>query len=81
MGKDFRSFAMGYGLAVKFSLMVFFPIVAALCVGILLDKKLHTTPWLTLILALAGVIFSVYAVYRVAMRDHQLHQNKKEKNV
>jgi F0F1-type ATP synthase assembly protein I len=81
LAKEFRSFAVGYGLAVKFGLMLSLPIFASLCVGILLDKKLGTAPWLTLILMLFGLIFATYAVYSVAMREHKVHQNKKEKDV
>jgi len=80
LAKEFRAFAVGYGLAVKFGLMLSLPIFASLCVGILLDKKLGTAPWLTLILMFVGLTFSIYAVYRVAVREHKFYQDKKEKD-
>jgi len=61
-------FAVGYNLALKFTIMLACPVLAGLGGGIWLDRQLQTTPWLMLILMVIGFIFSIYAVYRVATR-------------
>ena len=76
--KPFREFATGYNLALKFGVMTTLPIICALISGILLDKQVGTTPWFTLIFVFAGLIFSVYAMYRVAMRDANQQKSHKE---
>jgi len=64
----FERFAVGYNLALKFTIMLAGPILVGLGCGIWLDRQLQTTPWLMLILMVIGFIFSIYAVYRVATR-------------
>ncbi|MFQ5577786.1 MAG: AtpZ/AtpI family protein [Anaerolineae bacterium] len=78
MGKNFRQFAIGYNLALKFGIMVSCPVLGSLFAGIFLDKKLGTTPWIMLALMVVGLGFSVYAVYRVATRTQDSNQTTEE---
>ncbi len=80
MSKGFRQFAVGYNLALKFGIMISCPILGALFIGIFVDKKLGTTPWVMLLMMAAGIAFSTYAVYRVAQRMQTPDQDKKEQN-
>jgi F0F1-type ATP synthase assembly protein I len=59
-------YATGYSLAIKFIFILACPIATGLGCGIWLDKQLNTTPWIMLVLVIASLIFSIYAVYRVA---------------
>jgi F0F1-type ATP synthase assembly protein I len=61
-------YATGYGLAIKFLFILACPIASAFACGLWLDRQLNTTPWLMLILVLVGLVFSIYAVYRVAIQ-------------
>ena len=54
--------------------MVTLPICCSLFAGTWLDKKLGTAPWIMLILMIAGLAFSVYALYRVSMREVNQYQ-------
>ena len=78
-GKQLREAAIGYNLVIKFGVMLMLPIFCSLFSGIFLDKKLGTTPWLTLILMLGGMVFSIYAVYKVASRMTKPDQNEEDK--
>lgn len=52
----------------KFTIMLTGPILGGLLCGIWLDKQLQTTPWLMFVLMIVSLVFSTYAVYRVATR-------------
>ena len=71
--KNFDRFVLGYNLAIKFTAMLACPILGGLGCGIWLDRQLQTTPWLMFILVMIGLVFSVYAVYRVASREANIN--------
>lgn len=52
---------------------MFLPIVGATIVGLLLDKQLHTTPWVMIVLMIGGVVLAGLLVRR------QLQRIKSEK--
>lgn len=54
------------------------PILTALVTGLVIDKKLGTTPWAIFILTLVGMAFSTYAVYRVVMKTQTKNHHKGE---
>lgn len=59
----------------KFLFILFCPIGSGLACGIWLDRRLAAQPWFMLILALAGLILGIYAVYRVAIKlSEELNQ-------
>ena len=68
MGKQIGEAALGYNLVIKFMIMLTCPLLGGLLGGAFLDKQFNTTPWLMFILTLIGLIFSVYAIYRVVTR-------------
>jgi hypothetical protein len=68
--------AVGYGLGIKFVFILAFPLLSSFACGIWLDKTLSTTPWLMFILIALGLVFSIYAVYRIAA---QLQEELKKK--
>ena len=59
--------AAGYALGLKFLFILMCPIVASLACGLGLDRWLGTIPWLMLIFVIIGLVFAIYAVYRVAV--------------
>jgi F0F1-type ATP synthase assembly protein I len=61
-------YATGYSLAIKFIFILACPIASGFGCGIWLDRQLNTTPWFMLGLVLVGFVFSIYAVYRVAVQ-------------
>jgi F0F1-type ATP synthase assembly protein I len=68
--------ALGYGLGIKFVFILACPLLGSFACGIWLDKTLGTRPWSMFILATAGFVFSIYAVYRIAT---QLAEELKKK--
>lgn len=52
---------------------MFLPIVGATIAGLLLDKQLHTTPWVMIVLMIGGVVLAGLLVRR------QLQRIKSEK--
>ena len=69
MSNKFRQAAIGYNLALKFGVMLACPVIGALFAGIFLDKQFGSAPWIMLLCMMVGLIFSVYAVYRVTTRN------------
>lgn len=67
---------VGYNLALKFGTMIIVSILCSLFAGIFLDKQLGTAPWLMLGLMLIGIVFSTYAIYRVASRMNESETDK-----
>jgi F0F1-type ATP synthase assembly protein I len=68
--------ALGYGLGIKFVFILACPLMSSFACGIWLDRTLGTTPWLMFVLAVLGLAFSIYAVYRIAT---QLQEEFKKK--
>ena len=52
---------MGMAGKIAFGLMV--PIIAACFIGIYLDKRLNTTPWMTIVLLLLGLVAGFGGLY------------------
>ena len=71
-----RQAVIGYNIALKFGIMISLSVLCSLFAGIFIDKQLGTTPWFMLALMLAGIVFSTYAVYRVASRMNEPDNNK-----
>jgi F0F1-type ATP synthase assembly protein I len=71
-----RQALAGYNLALKFGTMFMVSICCSLAAGLFLDRQLGTTPWLMLILMLAGLVFSNYAIYKVASRMNKPDSHK-----
>ena len=46
-----------------------------LFVGIWLDGQFHTTPWITMMAVIAGVIFAVAGVYRVISEQYKKYSH------
>jgi len=74
--KNFATtYASGYALGLKFIFILTCPIAGGFSCGFWLDRQLDTLPWFTLILIVAGLVFAIYAVYRVAINlQEELNQ-------
>lgn len=62
----------GYNLALQISGALLCSVFGSLFGGIWLDRKLGTTPWLTLVLMVLGIAFAMYTIYRIVKES----QNK-----
>ena len=78
MGNNFRYLATGYGLAIKYGVMMVFPIFFALIIGIAVDKHFGTTPIAIFVFTILGMVFSLYSVYRVVTRSEAFNRRKEE---
>jgi F0F1-type ATP synthase assembly protein I len=56
---------------IQLSTIVIVATLLPLMVGIWLDDQLHTTPWITLIALIVGVIGSVASVYNVISTQYK----------
>jgi len=54
----------GYYLFVQISGILLCSVFGSLGLGIWLDRKLGTAPWLLLVLMILGIAFAMYTVYR-----------------
>lgn len=52
------------GTAADTSWRMFVPIVGATIAGLWIDKTLHTTPWLMIVLMIAGIVLATLLVLR-----------------
>jgi len=52
-------------LALQISGALLCSVFGSLFGGIWLDRKLGTTPWLTLVLMVLGIAFAMYTIYRI----------------
>lgn len=68
MGKQVGQFAIAFNLVLKFMTMMALPIAGGLLGGVWLDQALGTTPLFIFVFTFFGLVFSNYAVYRVATR-------------
>lgn len=74
--QQLRQALVGYNTALKFGTMIVVSVSCSLAAGLFLDRQLGTMPWLTLILMLVGIIFSNYAIYKVAARMNEPDSRK-----
>lgn len=58
----------GSVIGVQIGCMAVVITLGALILGLWLDGLLHTSPWLTIILLLVSMPFSVFVVFRFALR-------------
>lgn len=72
----FRSLA----LATQVGLMVVSSILVCLFLGLWIDGKLDTRPWVTLILIAVGTLVAIAGTYRLArsFMEQQLEESQKE---
>jgi F0F1-type ATP synthase assembly protein I len=57
-----------FGLLAQTGCFVFLAVIASVLAGIWLDRVLNTRPLFTLLLVLGGSPFTLYALYRFALR-------------
>ena len=57
------------GMAGKIAFGLMAPIIAACFIGIYLDKRLNTTPWMTIILLLLGIVAGFSGLYLMLKND------------
>ncbi len=63
-----KSLAQGGVIGLQIGCVAVLLSIGALLLGLWLDGLLHTKPWLTIVLLLASMPISVYAVFRLALR-------------
>ncbi|MBE7553004.1 MAG: AtpZ/AtpI family protein [Anaerolineales bacterium] len=68
--KKYLSTLEGYHLALQISSILLCSVFGSLFGGIWLDRKLGTTPWLTLILMVVGLVIATYIIYRTVKEPH-----------
>jgi F0F1-type ATP synthase assembly protein I len=51
--------------------MVVISTLLPLILGIWLDNQFHTTPWITMVALVLGVLFAVAGVYRVVSEQYR----------
>ena len=59
----------GYSLAMQISGTLVCSVFGSLFVGLWLDRKLGTTPWLMLVLMVLGLAFVMYTLYDVVRKS------------
>lgn len=81
-----KNIDIGYVLAVggELGFLIAFPLVICIVLGIYIDKRLGTFPWLLLASVLLGMILTVVNVYKVVIpflekRSEKDKDNKKIK--
>jgi ATP synthase protein I len=57
------------GMAGKIAFGLMAPIIAAAFTGMYLDKRLNTTPWMTIILLLLGIVVGFSGLYWMLKND------------
>lgn len=57
------------GMAGKIAFGLMAPIIAACFIGIYLDKRLNTMPWLTIVLLLLGLVTGFGGLYLMLKND------------
>jgi len=57
------------GMAGKIAFGLMAPIIAACFIGMYLDKRLNTTPWMTIILLLLGIVVGFSGLYWMLKND------------
>ncbi|MCK6625613.1 MAG: AtpZ/AtpI family protein [Anaerolineae bacterium] len=69
--KKYLSAIEGYHLALQISSILVCSVFSSLFGGIWLDQKLGTTPWLTLVLMVLGLVIATYTIYRTVKEPHK----------
>jgi F0F1-type ATP synthase assembly protein I len=59
----------GYYLFVQISGILLCSVFGSLGLGIWLDRKLGTAPWLLLLLMILGIAFAMYTIYRAVKEE------------
>lgn len=75
----FRDIAWVLGVGSQAGLMLAVPVLLGLVVGYLLDRRLGTLPWITLVLTLIGIVSGPIMVYRLVTRAVRDRFEQKEK--
>lgn len=75
----FRDVTWVLGVGSQAGLMLTVPVLLGLAVGYLLDQRLGTLPWITLVLTLIGVVSGPIMVYRLVTRAVKDRLEQKEK--
>ncbi|MBC8234545.1 AtpZ/AtpI family protein [bacterium] len=57
------------GMAGKIAFGLMGPIIAACFIGIYLDKRFNTTPWMTIVLLLLGLVVGFGGLYSMFKND------------
>jgi len=57
------------GMAGKIAFGLTMPIIAACFLGIYLDKRLNTTPWMTIILLILGLVAGFSGLYSMLKNE------------
>jgi F0F1-type ATP synthase assembly protein I len=58
------------GMVGKIAFGLMTPIIAAAFIGMYLDKRLNTTPWMTIILLLLGIVVGFSGLYSMLKDDN-----------
>ncbi len=66
-----REVILGCGLVIQLTLMVIVAVVLPLLLGIWLDRFLHTSPWITLVMTLLGITLGSVSVYRTVASEYK----------
>ncbi len=58
---------IGYvlSMASQLGVLIAFPLVACILIGVVIDKRLNTFPWFLLLMVLVGIVLTVIDVYKV----------------
>ncbi len=68
--KDYLGLLKGYHLIMQISAILLCSVFGTLLGGIWLDNRLGTTPWLMLVLMIAGIGFAMYTIYRTVKENN-----------
>ncbi len=63
--RDWRDPLSGIGLIIQLTTVIVVAILVPLGIGIFLDRLLHTSPFITLVLMVLGITLGTVEVYRV----------------
>ncbi len=68
MKKSDRGWIRGLGEISSIGMLILISTAIGLGIGVWLDRKLHTTPWLTFVLTMVGLAAGLYESIRMLIR-------------
>ncbi len=79
--EDWKEAIWAIAVATQAGGAIAFPVLMGLAVGWWIDNRLHTLPWITLLLTLVGIVVGPIIAYRWvtgSVKQHMRDRNKED---